>query len=190
MPLHGETIEGHTFSTGFGGKGANQCVAAARLGARTALIAKLGNDYWSHKYEEQLLREGVLIKHVKRCPDTVTGIAQIVVANNGENHIVIIPGANKLLDESDVIEAEQFFSQAKVLLCQLEVPIEGTLAAIKSFKGISILNAAPAIKEMPLELLQNPDIICLNETEAAIITKRSHVSDLKLVLYREISNYS
>lgn len=187
--MAGETLEGHTFSTGFGGKGANQCVAAARLGACTALVAKLGNDFWAHKYEEQLLRENVLIKHVKRCPDTVTGIAQIVVGNNGENHIVIIPGANKLLDECDVSEAEQFFEEAKVLLCQLEVPIKGTLAALKSFKGLTILNAAPGMKDMPLELLQIPDIICLNETEAALVTQRSKISNLKLLFYNFISNY-
>lgn len=179
LPLVGETLEGHTFSTGFGGKGANQSVAAARLGARVALIAKLGEDYWAYKYEEQLLREGVIITHVKRCHGSVTGIAQIMVANNGENHIVIVPGANKLLGLQDIVAAKSMFAEAKILLCQLEVPVEGTLAAMKCFKGLTILNAAPALKDTPKELLESADILCLNETEAALMTQRAQISNIK-----------
>uniref|UniRef100_T1GPC9 Carbohydrate kinase PfkB domain-containing protein n=1 Tax=Megaselia scalaris TaxID=36166 RepID=T1GPC9_MEGSC len=92
LPKSGETLHGTKFATGFGGKGANQCVAAAKLGAKTAMIGKLGKDTWGQKYLGNLQSQGVETSGVKQVDDT-TGIAQIIVSESGENQIVIVAGA-------------------------------------------------------------------------------------------------
>lgn len=178
LPKEGETIHGNKFSTGYGGKGANQCVAATRLGANTALIAKLGNDLWGENYFNHLKNEGVDVRFVEKLEAETTGIAQICVGAKGENNIVIVVGANNKLAKDDVIKAEELFKSAKVLLCQFEAPIEATLAALKSFNGISILNAAPALANPAKELLQAATIFCVNETEAALIIGSAEVVSL------------
>ncbi|XP_037807121.1 ribokinase [Lucilia sericata] len=178
LPKAGETLHGHKFANGFGGKGANQCVAAARLGANTAMIAKLGMDMWGEQYVQQLKRENVNVDFVKQCAGESTGIAQIAVSSEGENHIVIVAGANNNLAANDVQEAEALFQNAKVLLCQLETPLVGTLAALQAFKGISILNAAPALKNTPAELLKAASILCVNETEAALMCELEDIQTL------------
>ncbi|XP_073834893.1 ribokinase [Musca autumnalis] len=179
LPKEGETIRGHKFENGFGGKGANQCVAAARLGSKCALIAKLGNDSWGEKYLENLQKEGVNTQHVKICQEQNTGIAQIAVSKEGENNIIIVTGANDSLNIIDVNEGQQLFDSAKVLLCQLETSLEGTLEALKRFKGISVLNAAPAMANTPKELLQAAKILCVNETEAALMTQNEEIKTLE-----------
>ncbi|KAH8270724.1 hypothetical protein KR044_012693 [Drosophila immigrans] len=178
LPAAGETLHGHKFERGFGGKGANQCVAAARLGSRTALIAKLGDDSFGHDYLQQLRVEQVNVQHVQQLPQQSTGIAQIAVADGGENNIIIVTGANNLLSVQDVSAAKELFQQAKVLVCQLETPIAATLAALREFKGISIVNAAPALAETPPELLQLASILCVNETEAALMTGVPSISSI------------
>lgn len=170
MPKAGETLHGTSFATGFGGKGANQCVAAAKMGGKTAMIAKVGGDAWGKSYLDHLKEENVNIEHVKICPNETTGVAQISVADGGENSIIIVSGANELLSASDVEKASDLFRNSKVLICQLEASIEATIVALKEFKGISILNAAPALENTPSELLKYSDIFCVNETEAGLIT--------------------
>ncbi|XP_030568617.1 ribokinase [Drosophila novamexicana] len=169
LPKPGETLHGHKFQTGFGGKGANQCVAAARLGSKTALIAKLGADSFGTNYMNQLRAEHINVEHVQQIAGQTTGVAQIAVSAGGENNIIIVVGANNLLSANDVASASQLFAQAKVLVCQLETPIEATLCALREFRGISILNAAPALAHLPVDLLRLPTILCVNETEAALI---------------------
>lgn len=164
---------------GYGGKGANQCVAAGRLGARTALIAKLGDDYWGNEYIKHLRSENICIDYVDQCKWEPTGVAQIAVSNDGQNHIIIVPGANKQLNRNDVMAAKNLFQNAKVLLCQLETPIEGTIEAIQSFNGISILNAAPAMEDLHPDLLTAASIICVNETEAALMAKCCDITSLE-----------
>ncbi|XP_075154939.1 ribokinase isoform X2 [Haematobia irritans] len=178
LPKPGETLLGTKFTNGFGGKGANQCVAAARLGSNTAFIAKVGDDTWGNDYIKHLQEEGVNIDYVQKCEGKTTGIAQIAVSDDGENNIIIVPGANDYLDQDIVAEASSLFNTAKILLCQLETPPMGTLKALKSFKGISILNAAPAMANTPKELLACCTILCVNETEAAVMTG---VNDIKTI---------
>lgn len=113
LPKSGETLHGTKFATGFGGKGANQCVAAAKLGANTAMVAKLGNDTWGQKYLENFKNEGVEVSGVKVVDDT-TGIAQIIVSESGENQIVIVAGANNHLKEDDVENNPGVFGSCKV----------------------------------------------------------------------------
>ncbi|XP_065364877.1 ribokinase [Calliphora vicina] len=178
LPKVGETLHGHKFANGFGGKGANQCVAAARLGAESAMIAKLGTDSWGTQYVGQFKQERINVDFVKQCEGESTGIAQIAVSSEGENHIIIVAGANNKLNANDVTDAQELFENAKVLLCQLETPLEGTLAALQTFKGISILNAAPALKNTPTELLKAATILCVNETEAALMCQLDDIQTL------------
>lgn len=154
-------------------------MAAARLGATTALIAKLGCDSWGNGYMEQLRRENVDVTYVKQCEGANTGIAQIAVSSEGENHIVIVAGANNRLNSADVQEASAIFESAKILLCQFETPLEGTLTALRSFKGISILNAAPALVNTSKELLQAASILCVNETEAALMCQSNDIQSIE-----------
>ncbi|KAH8400099.1 hypothetical protein KR215_007080 [Drosophila sulfurigaster] len=178
LPAAGETLHGHKFQRGYGGKGANQCVAAARLGSKTALVAKLGDDSFGADYLQQLRVEQVNVQHVERVPGESTGIAQIAVADDGENNIIIVVGANNLLSTDDVGNAKQLFEQAKVLVCQLETPVPATLEALRQFKGVSIVNAAPALAQTPPELLKLASILCVNETEAALMTGVANISSI------------
>lgn len=186
MPKAGETLHGHKFQTGFGGKGANQCVAAARQGSKTALIAKLGADTFGSDYLCQLRAENVNVEHVQQLDGQTTGIAQIAVSDGGENNIIIVVGANNLLNASDVRAAAEHFAKSKVLVCQLETPIEATMEALRQFSGISILNAAPALKQTPTELLKLSSILCVNETEAALMTD---VKSIDTIRYIQINIY-
>lgn len=99
-----------------------------------------------------------------------TGIAQILVSDQGDNQIVIVVGANNLLSEKDVHKAKELFEKSKVLVCQLETPIQATIEALKEFNGISILNGAPGQKDLADELFRYPNIFCVNELEAEEIT--------------------
>ncbi|KAH8273446.1 hypothetical protein KR018_001585 [Drosophila ironensis] len=179
LPKPGETLHGHRFQTGYGGKGANQCVAAARQGSRTALVAKLGADSFGSDYRKHLQAEGVNVQHVQQLEGQTTGVAQIGVSDGGENNIIIVVGANNSLAACDVAAADSLFQEAKVLVCQLETPIEATLSALKSFKGISILNAAPAMENTPSDLLKLSSIFCVNETEAALMTKVPSIATIE-----------
>ncbi|XP_055382786.1 ribokinase [Condylostylus longicornis] len=169
LPKIGETLHGHSFATGFGGKGANQCVACAKLGAKCSLIAKVGNDIWGDKYLENLKNCNVNVEFVEKVKDN-TGIAQITVLDSGDNQIIIIPGANKSLSVNDVNRAANHLNKAAVLVCQQETPLDATIEALTKFKGISILNCAPAFENTPNELLTLPTFLCVNESEAALMT--------------------
>lgn len=135
---------------------------------------QLGNDEWGDKYRENLEKYNVSTNYVETANGKSTGLAQINVAENGENQIVIIPGANDLLIPADVEKAQDVLEQSKVLVCQLETPLQATLTALRKFKnGISILNASPAPNENTLDLFTLPTILCINQVEAAAMTKRS-----------------
>lgn len=170
LPAAGETIHGHKFSTIFGGKGANQCVAASKLGGNTSLIGRVGDDVWGIKYLENLQHEKVNTEYVKITENSTTGVAQIIVADNGDNQIVITAGANQYVSVQDVEAAQNLISSADVLVMQLETPIESSIRAMELCKGISVLNGAPALAEYDRRLLTLPTIFCVNETETSIFT--------------------
>ncbi|XP_047028046.1 ribokinase-like isoform X1 [Helicoverpa zea] len=169
LPNPGETLIGTKFTTSYGGKGANQCVAAAKLGGNSFMICRLGLDQWGEKYKKNFDQLGVDTTYVALTPDVTTGIAQISVADNGENQIVIVPGANSYLSKDDVKNAEQLITNADILIGQLETPLETTLEAFKLNKGIKLLNAAPARRGIE-EILLYCTILCVNEPEAALLT--------------------
>ncbi|XP_042333055.1 ribokinase isoform X3 [Sceloporus undulatus] len=131
LPKAGETIHGHRFFTGFGGKGANQCVQAARLGAKTSMICKVGKDSFGNDYIENFKKNGIPTDFVGQVEDAATGAASIVVNREGQNFIVIVAGANLLLNSDDLKRAAHVISKAKVLVCQLEVSPAISLEALK-----------------------------------------------------------
>jgi ribokinase len=181
LPKPGETIRGHSFNQGFGGKGANQCIMATRLGATTAMVAKLGNDSFGHSTVKNFKDNGVNVDYVSIIDNVPSGVAPITVNDQGDNSIVIVSGANDCLGVDDVAMATSLISQAKVVICQLEVPLVTTLAALKVGKdcgAVTLFNAAPGSTELTKEFYQFTDILCVNETEAEIITGIS-VTDIE-----------
>ena len=182
FPLPGQTVMGNKFMTNFGGKGANQAVAASLLGGDVTFICKVGNDNYGREMIEKFQKDGIDTQYVTATDQAATGIAVITVDANGENTIVVASGANGLLASEDIRNAEPAISQADVLLMQLETPIEPlcTAAQMAHEKGkYVILNPAPAPKApLPSDMLRHIDLIIPNETEATSITG-VEISDLQ-----------
>ncbi|NXQ54180.1 RBSK Ribokinase, partial [Anthoscopus minutus] len=173
LPKAGETILGHKFFVGFGGKGANQCVQSARLGAKTSLICKVGNDSFGNDYVENLKKNGISAAFVGQTTDAATGTASIIVNSEGQNVIVIVPGANLLLNVEDLKRASDVICKAKVVVCQLEITPAVSLEALKMARasGVKTLfNPAPALADLDPQFYTYSDIFCCNETEAEILT--------------------
>ncbi len=178
FPAPGETIRGEDLVTVPGGKGANQAVAAARLGADVAMIGRVGADSFGASLVENLKQNHVDATHVTRDMSAATGTAVIVVDSHGQNSIVLSPGANAKVKPADVEPAS--FSDVKLLLLQLEIPTETVLHAARLAKesGLGVLlNPAPA-RELPDELLSNADYLLPNETELSLLAGKS-VSDVR-----------
>ncbi|MEM7799315.1 MAG: ribokinase [Chloroflexota bacterium] len=172
LPKPGETLTGHTFVTTPGGKGANQAVAAARLGANTVMVGRVGNDVFAADLMSNLEKNGVRVGAVYRDESQSSGIAVIAVEDSGENNIVIIPGANGSVGEDEVARLASIVAENDVLLLQLEVPLPFVAAAARvgKEKGATvILDPAPA-QTLPDELLNLADLLTPNETEASILT--------------------
>lgn len=169
LPLPGETVAGRSLREIPGGKGANQAVAAARLGAQVAMIGRVGDDAYGKRLRAELVAAGVDAAHVRETPHCRSGLAAINVSDAGENTIVVIGGANAKLSPTDVAASESAFRDAQVLLVQLEVPLDTIVAAVKlaQRQGVQVIvDPAPAADSLPAELLA-ADAICPNETEAA-----------------------
>ncbi|CAI5770813.1 ribokinase isoform X1 [Podarcis lilfordi] len=170
LPKAGETIHGHRFFSGFGGKGANQCVQAARLGAKTSMICMVGKDSFGNDYLENFKKNGIPTEFVGQTEDAATGAASIIVNKEGENFIVIVAGANLLLNSDDLKRAAHVISNAKVMVCQLEITPAISLEALKMAhtSGVKTLfNPAPAVADLDPRFYTYSDIICCNETEGA-----------------------
>jgi ribokinase len=174
LPAAGETVTGGAFATFPGGKGANQAVAAARLGARVALVGCVGGDDFGRRLIDGLRRDGVDVAHVRADPEGASGTALITVDLRGQNTIVVAPGANWRLTPEDVGRAEARIAESAVLLVQLEVPIDAVLAAARLARkqGIRVvLDPAPAPREpLPAELYRLVDFINPNEGEALALS--------------------
>lgn len=174
MPRPGETVLGGDFMMNHGGKGANQAVAAAKLGGNTMFIGKVGNDVFGRQTIEMLRNLGIDISHLGISETHPSGIALINVDDSGENSISVASGANADLSTADIDAAEEAIKNAALIIMQLESPLETVTHAAKVAKkhGVPvILNPAPApAKALPEELMANVDIIIPNETEAEIIS--------------------
>jgi ribokinase len=180
LPMPGETLTGYTFTTVAGGKGANQAVAAARLGVPTEMIGRVGGDSFGQALLQGLQASGVGCDRVQVDETTHSGVAVIAVDDASENNIIVIPGANGQVDESDVERLQERLSQAQVLLLQLEVPIPMVVAAARAARqaGVRvILDPAPARSDLPAELYPLVDIITPNQVETSQLVGAS-VTDL------------
>ncbi len=176
LPGPGETVHARRFATGFGGKGANQAVMAARLGAAVQFVARVGDDSFGRDMLDHFRAEGIDIRHVTRTPGVSTGTAMITVDGEGRNTIVVAPGANGLLTAADVEVARGAIESARALVCQQEVPAEANLAALRiaSAAGVPVVfNPAPAGDGMPAEAYPLATVLCPNEHEAAVLAGRA-----------------
>jgi ribokinase len=172
FPVVGETIEGKDFKQGFGGKGANQAVAAAKLGARVGMVARLGDDGFGHQTLENFRQQNMDSRFVKLIPGVPSGVAPIFVDGQGRNFIVIVSGANNHLAPGDLEECSSMIAGAKAVVCQLEVKQETVLRAFEMARAagvMTVLNPAPAAPLLP-GLLELADLILPNETELELLT--------------------
>ncbi|MBI4506706.1 MAG: ribokinase [Chloroflexi bacterium] len=173
LPTPGATVLGAAFRSALGGKGANQAVAAARLGAQVRMAARVGADAAGEALLSALLRAGVATSAVARDPRTPTGVALIVVDRAGQNLIAVAPGANGRLSARDVAPALADLAPADIVLAQLEVPIAAVLAAFRAARrsgAATLLNAAPALPASALAvLLRLTTVLVVNEDEAAAL---------------------
>jgi ribokinase len=187
LPQPGETHPGIGFQLGYGGKGANQAVMAARLGARVTMIGRVGADAFGEGMLANFRAERIDASHVRQDPKQPTGSAAILVDDRGQNSIVVVPGANGAVTVRDLQESAAVIQSADALLCQLEVPAAVTNAALKLARtaGVrTILNPAPAA-ELPDDLLQQVDVCIPNESElahlCAAIVAPTDIADLALM---------
>lgn len=172
IPAVGETILGGDFLMVPGGKGANQAVAAAKLGAEVYFIAKLGDDIFGAQSLDNFRREGVNTKHVIQTKEAPSGVALIMVDDKGNNSIVVAPGANQKLSPADVKAAESDLALSGAVVAQLEIPLETIecAAQLANQSGVAfVLDPAPA-RELSAKLLKMMDVLTPNETEAQILT--------------------
>ena len=160
LPAPGETVTGATLAKHPGGKGANQALAARRLGAGVALFAAVGTDPEAEAALALLRGEGIDLSACERHPDTPTGVALIAVDEDGENQIVVAPGANAIYSPHG-LELEGF----DAVICQLEIPTETIARAAAACRGLFCLNLAPA-RPLPESILERVDLLVMNETEA------------------------
>jgi ribokinase len=172
IPRPGETILGGEFIMAAGGKGANQAVAAARAGGEVTFIARVGDDIFGRRAMEGFIRDGIRVDHIVRDKRAPSGVALIFVAPDGENSIVVAPGANARLSPADIRRAANVITQAGILVLQLEIPLDTVTEAAKlaSAAGVPvILNPAPA-RPLDDSLLARITILTPNETEAEFLT--------------------
>jgi ribokinase len=170
LPRPGETLIGHHFGTDHGGKGANQAVAARRMGAAVAMVGCLGHDDHGHRLREALRREGIDTRAVREAEaGTPSGVASILVGDDGENSIVVVPGANHALRPEHLPAALGTLHGVRVLVMQLEVPLDTVHEALRLSRAAgvtTVLNAAPAAT-LPGGALALVDWLVVNEGEAA-----------------------
>ncbi|MBC3933032.1 ribokinase [Undibacterium curvum] len=173
MPAVGETLHGHEFRQIPGGKGANQAVAAARQGADVRFIGAVGDDGFGDFSQQSLSADGISLTHLSRIPGVATGVAGILVEDNGSNSIVLAAGANASLTPAHIDTAAADIRSAQILLCQLETPLNTVTQAIATARAAGvkvILNPAPA-QDLSPELLAQVDYLILNETEAGQLSR-------------------
>ncbi|MEP6748298.1 MAG: ribokinase [Bacteroidota bacterium] len=172
FPVPGETILGGEFFMFSGGKGANQAVAAARMGAEVILICKTGNDIFGQRAIDEFNKEGINTIYIQKDLSKSSGTALILVDEKGENEIVVASGANDTLTENEIKVAEKVIASADCILLQLEIPVSTVLYTARKaceVKTKVILNPAPA-QQLPAELFPYLYLITPNETEAEILT--------------------
>ena len=189
LPEPGQTLVGGLFTTGFGGKGANQAVIAAHCGAEVHFIGKLGSDLFGDSIAENFVAVGINSNYVDRSV-TPTGVAHIWVDGNGENRIIIIPGANHEIESEKAVAAISSIADLSVVIAQCEIKQEVTLAAFRAAKArgcTTILNPAP-FEPLSSELLELTDWLIPNESEFRELHGELPSSDKALQSFRPGKN--
>ena len=184
LPSRGETVLGYRFAQSFGGKGANQAVAAARAGAEVAFLSKLGADANGRLIEQHLAAQGLSRPILLRDAEFPTGVAMILVDLSGENQIAVVPGSNGRLTPADLRQHRELIAGARVLLLQMEIPRETVFEALRLGRecGLTtILNPAPAAP-LPSDLLRLVDILTPNESEAQVLTGSADPAEAARIL--------
>lgn len=180
LPRPGETVIGTSHFSGPGGKGANQAVAAARLGARVALVGFVGEDEYGRRLVDDLAANGVDVAAVDVDPEAPTGIALITVDPRGENTIVGVSGANMQLQPPHLEAHRAMIAGARVVMAQLEIPIETVAAAARLTTGTFCLNPAPAPERaLPGDLLAGVDVLVPNRGELASLTNTAEPDSME-----------
>ncbi|SUO95736.1 ribokinase [Suttonella ornithocola] len=172
FPRPGETLRADNYQLVYGGKGANQAVAALKSGANVQFISAVGNDSAGIAMRQDFASLGMQVDTIQIHPDLPTGLAAIQVSVQGENSIVIVAGANESVNSETISQYQQTIMQAEMVLMQLETPLEGICKAAEIANKVDkkvILNPAPA-KALPDDLLKNLWMITPNESEAALLT--------------------
>lgn len=176
LPSAGETLLGTGYRVDYGGKGSNQAVGCARLGAKVSFVAKIGKDAFGEMALGLYRDEGIDVSHVTQTANAPTGVGFIIVeAANGHNCITIDPGANELLTAADIFHCDRVFNSPQVVLTQLEIPVVAAEAALlrgRECGAMTILNPAP-VRPLPSSVLQMVDVLTPNEVEARVLTGRS-----------------
>lgn len=173
MPKWGETLEAPHFEIGCGGKGANQAIAAAKLGGDVMMVSKVGDDLFADNTIANFARFGVDNRYVTKITNCSSGVAPIFVDKQAQNQILIIKGANNYLLPADIDDAAEDLKQCKLIVLQLEVPLETVYYAIEFANKHNIaviLNPAPATKNLDIEYACRCDFFMPNETELEILT--------------------
>ena len=171
-PEQGETVTGDDFQQIPGGKGANQAVAAARDGAETAMVGRVGEDAFSDILIDTMKKDPIDTRYIEKISQISTGVAQITVDHHGHNRIVVVPGANGSFTADDMESLRPLIARSNVLLMQLEIPlkaVERALVIAKEEGVFSILNPAPAIN-LPDSIYKNVDLMTPNETELLLLS--------------------
>ena len=171
-PKTGETLVGNTFGMFLGGKGANQAIAASRVGSKVTMVGRLGNDFFGKQFLEKFSREGINTDFVTQDNENGTGVAMPLIDASGDNSIVIIPQANMALTVENINQAQSTIADADVLVMQCEVPMDANQRAAEIAKQndtLVILNPAPA-QLIPDQILKLVDIIIPNEIETETLT--------------------
>ncbi|MGH9546724.1 MAG: ribokinase, partial [Terriglobales bacterium] len=180
MPSTGETLLGTGYRVDYGGKGSNQAVGCARLGANVSFVARIGTDAFGEMALGLYRDEGIDVTHVKATAGAPTGVGFIIVeAASGHNCITIDPGANEHLTAADVSQCEAAFSSPAVVLTQLEIPVAAAAAALSCGRArgaITILNPAP-VRPLSPSILQSVDILTPNQSEARVLAGLSPDAD-------------
>lgn len=176
MPVTGETILGRGIAYKAGGKGANQACAAGRLGGRVRMLGCVGQDEFGQKLVKSLSESGVETDYIKESRDLPTGTAVIYVDDNGDNSIVVIPGANMACDIEYLKAQDEQFHWCDYVVLQMEIPYEAVWYSVKRAKELGktvILNPAPAPDKIPEEILSLVDYLTPNETEIIALNGKS-----------------
>ncbi len=173
LPVQGETLEAPDFALGCGGKGANQAVAAAKLGSEVLMVTKVGDDLFADNTLANFRRFGIDTRHVIRAPGRSSGVAPIFVQPDSHNSILIVKGANAALGPADIQAAEADLRDCALIVLQLEIALETVYAAIDCGQRLGIpvlLNPAPAVADLSAAHLARLDYFVPNETELALVS--------------------